>query len=150
MKNSKNPLLWKILFRIHPAYRGTGGRVTYIAADWSEVHVKIPLNLATRNYVGTIFGGSIYGGVDPIYMIMLIKRLGKGFIVWDKESNIKFLKPGRSALKSIFLIPDEEIEFIKKRLHTEHSINRIYLVELFDQEGNLCAQVEKTIYIRRK
>ncbi|HBE81322.1 MAG TPA: DUF4442 domain-containing protein, partial [Blastocatellia bacterium] len=53
-------------FNLFPAYRGTGGRVTYIADDWKEVRVKLPLNWRTRNYVGTIFGGSIYGAVDPI------------------------------------------------------------------------------------
>jgi acyl-coenzyme A thioesterase PaaI-like protein len=53
-------------------------RVTYIAADWREVRIQLPLNWRTRNYVGTIFGGSLYGAVDPIYMIMLIKALGPG------------------------------------------------------------------------
>ena len=122
----------------------------FIAADWSEVHVEIPLNIRTGNYVGTIFGGSMYGGVDPIYMIMLIKRLGKEYIVWDKEANIKFLKPGRSTLRSVFLIPDEEIEIIRESLRSDCSIDRTYQVDLIDQEGNLCAQVTKTIYIRRK
>src|SRR5215470_15352934 len=57
-------------------YRGTGGRATYIAPDWSEVHVEVPLSWRTRNYVGTIFGGSVYGAVDPIYRIMLIRSGG--------------------------------------------------------------------------
>ena len=92
----------------------------------------------------------MYGGVDPIYMIMLIKRLGKEYIVWDKEANIKFLKPGQSTLRSVFLIPDEEIEFIKQSLRSDRSIDRTYQVDLIDQDGNLCAQVAKTIYIRRK
>jgi hypothetical protein len=44
-----------------PAYRGTGARLTYISADWSEVHIRLPLSWRTRNYVGTIFGGSMCG-----------------------------------------------------------------------------------------
>ncbi|HKZ44458.1 MAG TPA: DUF4442 domain-containing protein [Anaerolineales bacterium] len=150
MKNSTSPFLWKLLFWLYPAYRGTGGRVTYIAPDWSEVHVKIPLNLRTWNYVGTIFGGSMYGAVDPIYMIMLIKRLGDEYIVWDKKAVIRFIKPGRNTLRSIFLLPDQEIELIKESLQLDHSIDRTYQVDLVDQEGILCAQVEKTIYIRKK
>jgi len=150
MKNSSNPFLWKILFRLYPAYQGTGGRVTYIAPDWSEVHVSIPLNLRTWNYVGTIFGGSMYGAVDPIYMIMLIKRLGDEYTVWDRKAVIKFLKPGRNTLSSIFLLPDQEIEEIRTILRSEHSIDRTYLVDLVDQAGIVCAQVEKTIYIRKK
>ena len=37
---------------------------------------KVPLNWRTRNYVGVIFGGSMYGAIDPLYMMMLINRLG--------------------------------------------------------------------------
>jgi len=59
-------------FNIFPAYWGTGGRITSIAPDWHEVRVRVPLSWRTRNYVGTIFGGSLYGAVDPIYMVMLI------------------------------------------------------------------------------
>ncbi len=72
---------WK--FNLFPAYRGTGGRVTYVSADFREVRVKLPLSLRTRNAVGTIFGGSIYAVVDPHYMIMLMKCLGPEYVVWD-------------------------------------------------------------------
>ena len=54
---------WK--FNLFPAYRGTGARITYISGDLREVRVEIPLNWRTRNYVGTIYGGSLYGAVDP-------------------------------------------------------------------------------------
>ena len=62
-----------------------------------EVRVKIPLNWKTRNGVGTIFGGSLYAAVDPIYMTMLIKLLGPDYLVWDKSAAIRFLKPGRGT-----------------------------------------------------
>ena len=55
-----------------------------------EVRVKLPLNWRTRNYVGTIFGGSLYGAVDPVYMIMLMKVLGRDYVVWDKAASIRF------------------------------------------------------------
>ena len=72
---------WK--FNSFPAYRGTGARVTYIAADFREVRIRLPLSWRTRNVVGTIFGGSMYGAVDPIFMIMLIRLLGADYVVWD-------------------------------------------------------------------
>ena len=87
------------LFNLLPAYRGTGGRVTYIASDFREVRVKLPLSWRTRNYVGTIYGGSLYGAVDGVYMVMLIRILGPEYIVWDKAATIRFRKPGRSTLR---------------------------------------------------
>ena len=90
--------LWKLAFRLFPAYRGTGGRVTHIEPDWSRVEVELPLSWRTRNYVGTIYGGSMYGCVDPIYMLMLIRRLGDDYTVWDKAAEIRFKQPGESTL----------------------------------------------------
>ena len=136
-------------FNLFPAFRGTGARITYIAGDYREMRVKLPLNWRTRNYVGTIFGGSLYGAVDPHYMIMLIKILGPGYVVWDKAATIRFRKPGRGTLFARFVIPEEEIATIRRLLETEPSIDRVYRVDLTDADGVVHAEVEKTVYIRR-
>jgi acyl-coenzyme A thioesterase PaaI-like protein len=137
-------------FNFFPAYRGTGSRITSISADWREVRIKVPLNWRTRNYVGTIYGGSMYGAVDPIYMLMLIKVLGPGYIVWDKAASISFKKPGTSTLFAKFVLSEEEISAIKDALSYAPSVERIYLVDLVDAEGVVHAFIEKTVYIRKK
>ena len=136
-------------FNLFPAYRGTGGRVTYIAEDWREVRVRLPLSWRTRNYVGTIFGGSLYGAVDPIYMIMLIQILGPGYTVWDKAATIRFLKPGRATLFARFLLEEEEVREVRRLLDTRASIDRVYTVDLADAAGVVHASVEKTVYVRK-
>ena len=137
-------------FNLFPAYRGTGGRVIYVAADWREVRVKLPLNRRTRNYVGTIYGGSIYGAIDPIYMLMLMRILGDGYVVWDKAANIRFRKPGKATLFAEFLLTPEEIREIKELAENARSIDRVYNVELKDKDGVVHAQIEKTLYISKK
>lgn len=137
-------------FNLFPAYRGTGGRVTYIANDWREVRVKLPLNWRTRNYVGTIFGGSIYGAIDPIYMLMLIKILGRGYTVWDEAATIRFRKPGTGTLSVDFNLSHDEVDEIKRLAEEAPSIDRIYELELKDESGVVCAQIAKTIYISKK
>ncbi|HEX7175378.1 MAG TPA: DUF4442 domain-containing protein [Pyrinomonadaceae bacterium] len=141
-------LRWK--FNLFPAYRGTGGRITYIAADLREVRVRLPLNWRTRNYVGTIFGGSLYAAVDPIYMLMLIWALGPGYVVWDKAASVRFKLPGRSTLHAHFRLDEDELRAIQSELENARSINRVYSVDLKDAEGKVHATVEKTIYIRRR
>lgn len=136
-------------FNFFPAFRGTGARVTYIAGDFREARVELPLSWRTRNYVGTIFGGSLYGSVDAMYMIMLIKILGPGYTVWDKAATIRFVKPGRSRLYARFLIEEEEIRTIIRLTETAPSVDRVYRVDLKDAAGVVHASVEKTIYIRR-
>jgi acyl-coenzyme A thioesterase PaaI-like protein len=150
MPESLRTIFMRTFFHLHPAYHGTGGRLTYIASDWSEIKVKIPLNWRTRNYVGTIFGGSMYASVDPMYMIMLIQRLGADYIVWDKSAVIQFKKPGKTTLFAHFILPDEEIKTIKDQLEKDRSLERVYNIELKDRQGDIYASVEKTIYIRKK
>jgi acyl-coenzyme A thioesterase PaaI-like protein len=135
---------------LFPAYRGTGGRITYIADDWREIRVAIPLSRRTRNYVGTIFGGSMYGAVDPIYMVMLIKALGPGYVVWDKSASIRFRRPGRSRLQATFILDDAELATIRAALETERAIDRVYQIELRDADGVVHAEVEKVIHIRKR
>jgi hypothetical protein len=137
-------------FYLFACYRGTGGRLKYIAEDWSEIKLELPLSWRTRNYVGTIFGGSIYSAVDPIYMLMLIHRLGPEFIVWDKSASIHFKKPGRETLHAHFLISDEELAAIRAALEGQRSVDRSYVIPLVDGSGTVCALVEKIIYIRRR
>jgi hypothetical protein len=136
-------------FNLIPAYRGTGARVTYISDDYREVRVELPLSWRTRNYVGTIFGGSLYGAVDPVYMIMLIRILGPAYTVWDKAAAIRFRRPGRSTLTARFRLDEEEIRTIRQLTERSPSIDRVYHVDLVDAAGVVHASVEKTVYIRK-
>jgi acyl-coenzyme A thioesterase PaaI-like protein len=141
--------LWRWRFNLFPAYFGSGARVTSIASDWREVRVTIPLSWRTRNYVGTMFGGSMYAAVDPIYMMMLIQVLGPGYVVWDKAASIRFRKPGNGTLYAVFRLPEREIDAIRSALEVQPSVDRQYHIDLLDNEGMVRATVEKTLYIRK-
>ena len=137
-------------FNFFPAYRGTGDRIDYIADDWREMRVRLPLSWRTRNYVGTIYGGSIYASIDPIYMLMLMKILGPEYVVWDKAAKIRFRKPGTDTLYADFRLSPEEIDEIKRLAENARSVDRIYNVQLKDKAGVVHAQIEKTLYISKK
>lgn len=137
-------------FNWFPAYRGTGGRITYISRDWREIRIRLPLGWRTRNYVGSIFGGSMYGAVDPIYMVMLIRNLGREYVVWDKSASIRFRRPGRTTLYARFLLDEAELDAIRGALADAPAVDRTYTVELVDADGVVHATVEKVIHIRRK
>jgi len=134
-------------FNLWPCYRGTGGRVTHIASDWQEVRVRLPLSWRTRNYVGTIFGGSLYGAVDPFYMIMLMENLGADYQVWDKAASIRFRKPGRGALSATFRIDEPELAEIRRLLQEQPKVDRTYTIQLVDETGLVYVEVDKVIHI---
>lgn len=149
MPESRETRLMRWKFKFFPALWCTGAKITYIAGDYKEVRLKVPLKLRTRNYVGSMYGGSMYGAVDGIYMVMLIKLLGRGYVVWDKTAFIRFRKPARSTLYATFKIDDAELEAIREVTQDGEPVDRVYNVDLVDAEGVVHASVEKTIYVRR-
>ena len=142
--------MWRFGFNHWPCFRRTGGRVTYIAQDWSELVVRLPLNFRTRNYVGTIFGGSMFAALDPFFMMMLLNTLGHEYIVWDKSASIRFKRPGKSTLYARFILDPDEAADIRESLTRRQTVNRTYTVELKDKDGLVHAVVEKTLFITRK
>jgi hypothetical protein len=137
-------------FNLFPAYRGTGGRITSIRHDWSEIRIRLPLSWRTRNYVGTIYGGSMYGAVDPIYMVMLIHLLGPGYVVWDKAATIRFRRPGRTTLHATFRVEPATLDEIRRGLESAEKLERVFSIELLDDAGVVHATVEKTIHVSRR
>ncbi len=122
--------------------------MTYLAADYKEIHLKLPLSWRTRNYVGTIFGGSMFASTDVLYFLLVVKNLGEGYIVWDKASCIRFKKPGKGTLYTKAVLSDEEIELMKTELLNTDKIDRVYFLDLIDETGDICASIEKTIHIQ--
>lgn len=137
-------------FNTFPAYRGSGGRVTFIRHDFMEVRIKLPLWWRTRNYVGTIYGGSIYASVDPFYMMMLIQCLGRDYVVWDKAASIRFRRPGRTTLYATFQFDQALVDGIHEELRTVDKLDRHFTVELKDAAGEVHAIVEKTVNVRKR
>jgi acyl-coenzyme A thioesterase PaaI-like protein len=141
--------LLRLRFNLYPCYRRTGARITYLAPDWKRVDIVLPLNWKTRGYFGVTFGGSIYGAVDPVLMVMFNQLLGPEIVVWDKRAAIEFLRPGTGALTASFAIAHDEIEAVRNHLKNTRSMERTYRVEMIDKAGKNCARIEKTLYFRR-
>src|SRR5687768_3980355 len=137
-------------FNWFPAYRGTGARIIYIASDWREVRIHLPLGWRTRNYVGTIFGGSMYGAVDPVFMLMLIKTLGPGYVVWDKAATIQFRRPGRETLYATFRLEEDELAAIRAEVDHGGKVEREFNVELVDAAGEVHAACRKLLSVRKR
>jgi hypothetical protein len=149
-KESFKSRLIRFLFNLFPCYRRTGVRITYIAPDVSVIKIKLPLNWKTRGYNGTIFGGSMYAAIDPVYMTMISWRLGRDFIAWDKNATIEFRKPGRTTLYATFRISPEQLEAIRTELESVDRTERVLDVALVDDQEVVHAAFTKTVQIRRR
>lgn len=150
MSESLRTRLLRFAFNFYPCYRRTGARLAYVARDYSEVRVKLPLNWKTRGYWGTTFGGSMYAAIDPVLLVMLARRLGPDYVVWDKAATIEFKRPGRSTLYARFRIEDTEIAELRYLLEREGKLERTYVIELADRAGTVHAAFTKTLHLRSR
>lgn len=144
------PRRFLALVRLYPPYLGAGVRVRSVAPDLSLVEVELRLTAWNRNFVGTHFGGSLYAMCDPFFMIMLMTRLGPGYVVWDRSASIDFLRPGRSTVRARFELPEARVEEIRREAARSEKIFPRFEVTVFDPEGQPIARVTKVLYVRRK
>ena len=140
----------RILMNLWPPFLGAGIRVKRLRPDWRLIDVEMQLHRWNSNYVGTHYGGSLYSMVDPFYMLMLIENLGCDYIVWDKSATIRFRKPGKGAVTATFRVADEHIAEIRSALESADRIDRDFTVEIKDESGEIVAEVQKTIQVRKK
>lgn len=144
------PIVSKFLLNHYAPYKGAGISIDKIDLANYHIRVKMPLTRKNHNIVGVHFGGSLYSMVDPFYMLILMHHLGSRYIVWDKAANIQFLSPGRGTVYADIQLDPNEINHIKNLADNHVPVLRNYSLNIFDEAGLRIAEVQKTLYIRRK
>lgn len=138
------------LLNLWPPFLGAGIRVRRLDPDWRAVDVEMKLRFWNANFVGTHYGGSLYSMTDPFYMLMLIENLGREYIVWDKSATIRFRRPGRGRMTASFRLSEEQLDEIRRTLQTEQKTEPTFVVEVKDQAGEVVAEVQKVLSVRKK
>jgi len=133
---------------LYPPLLGAGIRVHRI--DELTIRVEMKLTAMNRNIVGTHFGGSLYSMCDPWFMLILMRALGSGYIVWDKSASVRFLQPGCGTVTATFHIPQERVEEIREQVDSDQKVEPVFMVDVLDTGGQAIAHVEKLLYIRKK
>jgi acyl-coenzyme A thioesterase PaaI-like protein len=124
--------------------------VARVSEDLLTFEVRTSLHFWNRNYVGTQFGGSLYAMCDPFFMLILMEALGPGYVVWDKSAAIRFRRPGRGPVRATFYVPAEKVEEIRRAADGSPKVEPVFRVEVVDGEGEVVAEVEKTLHVRRR
>ncbi|MFZ5819759.1 MAG: YiiD C-terminal domain-containing protein [Chloroflexota bacterium] len=132
----------------YPPLLGAGIRSRSV--DERTIEVEMKLTALNRNIVGVHFGGSLYAMCDPWFMLILMRALGEDYIVWDKAAGIRFVNPGRGTVRARFHIPQSRVDEIRAAADQNRKVEPTFTVDVLDAEGNVVAQVEKLLYVRRK
>ena len=138
------------MLNLWPPFFFSGISVREISKDFRYTKVRLKKKLLTTNYVGTLFGGSLFAMTDPFYMVMVMKNLGKEYIVWDKRSEIEYVSPGKSTVYAEFHLRDEELDEIRREVASSGKYLKWFEVEIKSGDGTVVAIVKKQIYVRKK
>lgn len=144
------PFVSRFMLNHFSPYKGAGIEIEKIDLKNYHIRVKMSLTRNNQNIVGVHFGGSLYSMVDPFYMLLLMHHLGPKYMVWDKAASINFLSPGRSTVYADIRLDAAEIEHVKDLAQNYKPVYRNYTLNIFDDSGLRIAEVQKTVYIRRK
>lgn len=138
------------LWNFWPPFFGAGIKVKSADEAYRNLRVELKLRPWTSNYVGTQFGGSLFAMTDAFYMVMLLRNLGKDYVVWDRSATIRYLKPGRTHVYADFNLTEQDLSDIKTQLKQTAKMDWHRKVQIKDLNNELIAEVDKVIYIRRK
>jgi len=150
MNQKLDSLITRFALNFWPCIRGTGGRITYLAPDFTLLKVKLPLNWRTRNVVGTIFGGSMYASTDPFFMLMFMKILGKNYVVWDKGCTIRFKRPAKRTIFAEFRVTPEMLSEVKEKIAALGETTFTWTIQYKDKDGIVYCEFDKVIYFATK
>lgn len=93
----------------------SGIRVRRFADDWTAATVDLHVDVITRNYLKTAFGGSLSAMTDPYFFMLVMHQLGRDYVVWDTRGEIEFVKPGRGVLTAHFEVPRASADALRER-----------------------------------
>ncbi|MGD8150636.1 DUF4442 domain-containing protein [Ornithinimicrobium sp. Y1694] len=133
-----------------PPFLFSGIRIQKMSSDFRHVRVRLRRLPTTTNYVGTLFGGSIFAMTDPFWMLMILRNLGPEYVVWDKAAEIEFVSPGRASVTATFDLTDEHLAELREAAAGGQKVLRWFETDVRTDDGTVVARVRKQIYVRRK
>lgn len=138
-------LMW-----LWPPFLGAGISVKRFNSDFTTIIVQMKMRFWNKNYVGTHFGGSMYSMTDPFYMLMLMKHLGRDYIIWDKSASIRYKKPAKGTIYATFELIPEHIETLRLEVEEKGKIQPEFIIELKNKDGDVVAEIKKILSIAKK
>ena len=138
------------LINYYPPYLGAGIKVTHINEDFTCIDVSMRMHWWNKNLFGTHFGGSLASMTDPFFVFIIMMNLGKGYIVWDKSSNINFRKPGVGTMSCRFELSPSQLKEIKSKVDAVGKLDVPLKVHIYNAKKELICDVDKVVYVKKR
>ncbi len=147
----KASTLYRIGFNISPMYRRSTGKIIEITDDFMHIRIRIKHSYKNMNYVGSIFGGSMFSAVDPIPMTQFLNIFDEKYVVWDKAATVRFKRPARENVYADFDITPEEVRKIEQMIEENNEIDYELTTLITNKDRSVVfCEVGKTVYFAKK
>ena len=147
-----SPRALRLGMNLWPPFLCSGIRVQSMGQDLRHVRVRLAHGPLTSNYVGTLFGGSLFSMTDPFWMMMVLRGLGPGYVVWDRAAEIEFVSPGRGPVVATFDLSEAVLDELRAEAESGRPVLRWFDTPVVadDGTGTVVARVRKQLYVRRR
>ncbi|MCP2259728.1 Acyl-coenzyme A thioesterase PaaI, contains HGG motif [Streptoalloteichus tenebrarius] len=138
------------MMNLWPPFLFAGVRVLELSDDFRHARVRLRQHRWNSNYVGTHFGGSLFAMTDPFWMLLVLRNLGRDYVVWDKAGEVTFVRPGRGDVFAEFRLTDEHLAEIRERTDADGKGLFWFDTDVVAADGTVVTKVRKQVYVRRK
>ncbi|MFW6599227.1 DUF4442 domain-containing protein [Propionibacteriaceae bacterium Y2011] len=145
-----NATVVRRFLNVWPPFLFSGIVVEQLSDDFRRARVALHLRPLSRNYVGTLFGGSLFSMTDPFWMVMVLRNLGDDYVVWDRAGEIEFVAPGRETVRASFEVTDDLLDELRTAAADNSKVLRWLETDVVTDDGTVVARVRKQLYVRRK
>lgn len=145
------PFRIKWILNLYPPLLFNRIFIKSVSKDFTKVEVKTFKSLLNRNFEGSIFGGTIFSSIDPIFPVMYwlaLKEKGLVTEAWLKKAEIRYKKPAYSSLKAVFRINENDLIEAQEGLKANQKFERNHTIELKDESGEVCAICTVLVHLR--
>lgn len=150
MRFSPTTLKWAL--RAYPPFLFQRIWIKQIYAGFSGIEVKIFKSFLNINSNKSVFGGTIFSALDPLYPILLdqiCKAQGlQKTVAWLKSAKIEYRKPGRKNLTCSIRISADDIAEALASIKVSGKIIKTFKTDVYDTDNLLIAVAYNEIYIR--
>lgn len=123
----------------------------YFSDDFRSARVRVKRSILTRNLNGTTFGGTIYSAGDPVFALMYWQALARRGVAtrsWLMAARAQYRKPATTSLAIDFELSSADLDAAEEELRRRGKSVRIHLVEVRDEHGVVCAELELVTFLR--
>lgn len=134
-------------FELFPPYFMMRVKVLELGENWSHARIRLPLNWASANAAGNMFGGYQASLADPVPALACLKRF-PGYRVATKKLEIDFIRVGSSDLTLHFDFNETQAEQIAADLAEHGKATPCFSMCYIRADGKVCTRIKNTVAIR--